>query len=279
MSRQDGSSAPAHAARSTRVAAPGRAPGNAPGMTFVGGVAGLIGMSLIGAGLISASPAMASGNTARTPQITISGQGSVAVEPDMAILDLGVTQEAETAREALNANNRAMAEVIAAMKEAGIAPKDLQTSNFSIYPVYTHHNPREGEEQKPPTITGYVVSNNLTVRIRDLSNLGRILDESVTLGVNTGGGLRFANDDPKAEIAKARSAAMRDAVERANTLLEAAGASMGRILSIDETADAPRPVPLANARMMAAEASDSVPVEAGENTYKVNVTVTWEIIQ
>ena len=214
------------------------------------------------------------------PQISIAGEASVDVAPDLAILDLGVLREGETAREALTANSEAMAEVIAAMKEAGIEARDLQTSNFAIHPKYVHHRPKNGEEQKPPRIVGYQVTNNLTVRIRDLAKTGEILDKAVTLGVNTGGSIRFGNDDPKAEIAKARAAAMKDAIAKAETLLEAAGASLGPILSISENYSTPRPVPMARGKMMAnAVMAEAVPVESGENTYSVTVSVTWEIEQ
>ena len=214
------------------------------------------------------------------PQISIVGEASVDVAPDLAILELGVLREGDTAREALSANNDAMAEVIAAMKEAGIEARDLQTSNFTIHPKYVHDRPKNGEEQKPPRIVGYQVTNNLTVRIRDLEKTGEVLDRAVTLGVNTGGSIRFGNDDPKAEIAKARAAAMKDALARAETLLEAAGARLGPILSISENYNMPRPVPMARGKMMAeAVMADAVPIEGGENTYSVTVSVTWEIRQ
>ena len=224
--------------------------------------------------------AMAQAAEKPVPQISIVGEASVDVAPDLAILDLGVLREGKTAREALTANNEAMAEVIAAMKEAGIEARDLQTSNFAIQPKYVHHRPKNGEEQKPPRIVGYQVSNNLTVRIRDLEKTGEVLDRAVTLGVNTGGSIRFGNDDPKAEIAKARAAAMKDAIGRAETLLQAAGAKLGPILSISENYNTPRPVPMARGKMMAEAAmADSVPIAGGENTYSVTVSVIWEIRQ
>ncbi|WP_075998098.1 SIMPL domain-containing protein [Salaquimonas pukyongi] len=214
------------------------------------------------------------------PQISIVGEASVDVAPDLAILDLGVLREGKTAREALSANNLAMSEVLDAMKQAGIEARDLQTSNFAIHPKYVHHRPKDGEEQKPPRIVGYRVTNTLTVRIRDLEKTGEILDRAVTLGVNTGGSIRFANDDPKSEIAKARAAAMKDAIARAKTLLEAAGAKLGPILSISENYNTPRPVPMARGKMMAEAAmADSVPIEGGENTYSVTVSVSWKIVQ
>lgn len=235
---------------------------------------------LAAAPLAGSPPALASEDDRQPATINVNGEGSVDVAPDMAILDLGVVREAETAREALSENNTAMASVIAAMKEAGIEDRDLQTSGFSIQPRYVHHRPKNGEEQKPPRIVGYIVSNNLTVRIRDLGEVGTILDKSVTLGVNSGGGLRFTNDDPKEAISQARAGAMKDAIDRARTLAEAAGVEIGRILSINESFHRPGPVPMAHGRMMAEAAmADSVPLEGGENSYTVNVSVSFEIDQ
>jgi len=213
-------------------------------------------------------------------RINVTGEGHVDVAPDMAILQLGVLEEAKTARDALSANNRAMDEVINAMKNAGIEGRDLQTSNISIQPRYVHHQPKNGEEQKPPRIVGYAVSNSLTVRIRDLAKVGELLDMSVTLGVNSGGSIRFANDDPSAAISKARAQAMKDAMDRATTLVQAAGVSLGQILEINESVVNPMPTTLARGRMMAEAAMvDAVPIEGGENTYTVTVSASWKIDQ
>jgi len=213
-------------------------------------------------------------------RINVNGEGKVNVAPDMATLMLGVRTEAETAREALDDNNRKMAEIIAAMKASDIADKDLQTSNFSIQPKYVYHRPKKGEEQKPPRIVGYTVSNDLAVRIRDLARVGEVLDKSVTLGVNSGGHIQFGNDDPSKAISKARAEAMKDAMDRAKTLVEVAGASLGRILSINESFQRPHPVPMAKGRMMAESVmADAVPIEGGENTYSITVSASWEIKQ
>jgi uncharacterized protein YggE len=123
------------------------------------------------------------------PRILVTGQGSFDIAPDMAVLSLTVTREAETARAALDANSSAMKEVFAAMKAEGIADRDLQTSGFSIQPRYIYPSPKSGQRE-PPRIVGYVVRNSLTVRVRDIENVGAILDKSVTLGVN--GSMRVA---------------------------------------------------------------------------------------
>ena len=213
------------------------------------------------------------------PRIRVTGTGSVDVAPDMAVLELAVTREAETARAALDANSSAMSAVLAAMKSRGVAERDLQTSGFSIQPKYIYPPHRPSGEREAPRIVGYTVRNRLTVRVRDISRVGEILDQSVTLGVNEGGNIRFTNDDPSAAITRARTKAVKEAIARANTLAEAAGVKTGELLEISEQSFTPRPRPMARAEMMMASSADSVPVAAGENTYKVVVNITFEIDQ
>ncbi|MCB1439733.1 MAG: SIMPL domain-containing protein [Nitratireductor sp.] len=233
----------------------------------------------IAASALAALPARADDNRP-VPTITTNGEGNVDVAPDIAILGLGVVREADTARAALDANNEAMAEVIKAMKESGVEGRDLQTSGFSIQPRYEYHRPKEGEIQRPPRIVGYTVSNNLTVRVREMSKIGEVLDKSVSLGVNSGGNIQFGNDNPKDAIDEARRKAMEDAMRRATTLTGAAGVKLGRIQNISESFNRPSPMPMVAGRMMADAAMEkAVPVEGGENTYTVNVTVTWELDQ
>lgn len=210
------------------------------------------------------------------PVIRVSGQGQASVAPDMAVLGLGVVREASTAREALTASNEAMAEVIAAMKEDGIAARDLQTTGFSIQPRYEHPK-RDSRVLEPPGIVGYTVSNQLTVRVRELGDLGRIIDRSVSLGANSSGNIAFANDDPSEAVARARTDAMKDAMERARTLAGAAGVELGSLLEISESFNQPSPRPIQQTMRM--EAAESVPVEGGENTYTVTVQASWSIRQ
>lgn len=212
--------------------------------------------------------------------ISVSGTAKANVAPDLAILNLGVLRQAKTAREALNANSAAMKKVLASMQQAGIEERDLQTSNFSIQPRYDYHRPKKGEVQRPPRIVGYTVSNTLTVRVRDLSKVGEVLDRSVTLGVNNGGNIVFTNDDPKSAISTARAKAMKDAMSKAGVLTQAANVELGSIISIDESFSRPQPIRMARGKMMAdAMVAESVPIAAGENTYSVTVNVRWEIKQ
>lgn len=228
--------------------------------------------------LISATACWA-GDGEQQARILVTGQGSVDVAPDMAILALTVTREAATAREALDANSSAMKDVLAAMKAEGIDARDLQTSGFSIQPKYVYPQQRASTDRQPPRIVGYTVRNSLTVRVRDIASLGQILDKSVTLGVNEGGNISFTNDDPSAAVTQARVLAMKDAMAKAGTLAEAGGVKVGKLLEISEQSFNPRPMPMARAERSMAMSSDAVPVATGENTYTVSVNVTYAIEQ
>ncbi len=212
-------------------------------------------------------------------KVRVSGDGRVNLAPDMAIVNMGVTRQAKTARQALSDNTAAMSEVLQAMQSAGIDAADLQTANFSVQPQFTYpKNDTDGENK--PIVSAYIVRNSVTVRIRDLEILGGVLDQAVSLGVNDGGNILFTNDDPTDAIAEARAKAVKDAVAKARTLADAAGVGLGAILEISEGQSGGRPRPLANARVMEmAAASAPVPVAAGENTYSVVVNMTFEIEQ
>lgn len=212
-------------------------------------------------------------------RILVTGQGSADLAPDMAVLTLSVTRQAETARAALDANSLAMRDVLTAMKAEGIDSRDLQTSGFSIQPNYIYPPPKPTGEREPPQIVGYTVRNSLTVRVRDISAVGNILDKSVSLGVNEGGNIMFTNDDPSEAITQARINAVKDAMAKAKTLADAAGVKTGKLLEISEQSFNPRPMPMARAEMSLARSSDAVPVAAGENSYKVTVNISYAIDQ
>lgn len=230
-------------------------------------------------GTLCLVPLSAAAQENREPRILVTGTGSVSIEPDMAVVSLGVTKEEKTARAALDANTSAMAEILAAMKATGIDDADLQTSNFSIQPQYFYPKSSSGDERRP-RIDSYVVRNSLTIRVRDLATIGDVLDASVSLGVNDGGNLVFTNDDPKEAISEARAKAMKDAMDKASTLATAAGVELGKIMEISEHGGRNQPIPIAQARMMAAAAESApVPIAAGENNYEVSVSVTFGIEQ
>lgn len=225
---------------------------------------------------LASAPALAQEARPREPVITVTGEGQSDVAPDMAIVDLGVVKDGKTAREALDANNKAMAEVMKALKDAGIAERDLQTSGFTISPQY-HFPQNENGENKPPVLVGFQVANMLSLRIRDLAKLGAILDQTVTLGVNQTGGIRFTNDKPESAISEARKRAVEDAIAKAKELTQAAGIGLGRVLEMSETSYRPQPVPMMRSAMAKDFAAEAVPVAAGETSYSVNVTVTFAL--
>jgi len=213
----------------------------------------------------------------RQAVIKVSGEGRATTAPDMAILQLSVVRDAKTAREALDANNKAMTEVLAALRQAGIADRDLQTSGFSINPQY-HYPPSDDGGSRPPELVGYQIVNGVTVRVRDLLKLGEVIDSSVSLGVNQAGGIEFTNDKPDAVITEARKAAVADAIGKARVLAEAAGVSLGRLIELAEQEPRPEP-PVPFARMAKEAAADQVPIATGESAYNVTVNVTFAIDQ
>ncbi len=217
--------------------------------------------------------AAARADTQPPPRIVVTGEGQAAAAPDLALLSLSVMREAKTAREALDANNDAMAAVIAAMKAAGVADRDLQTAGIQIQPRYNYTNKPDGSQTAE--LIAYQVINTLSVRIRDVAKTGEILDKAVSLGVNQGGGISFANDDPSKVITEARKRAVADAIDKAKVLATAAGVNLGRVIEITDQSYTQPPMP------MQAKSFDSAagaaPVEAGENSYRVQVNVTFEM--
>ncbi|MBB2675124.1 UNVERIFIED_ORG: hypothetical protein GGE44_004717 [Rhizobium esperanzae] len=231
--------------------------------------------ALLALPLAAAAPVSAQEAKPREAVISVTGDGESPMAPDMAIVTLSVVKQAKTAREALDENNKAMKDVLDSLKSGGIAERDLQTSGFSIQPQYNYPQPVDGQQQQPQLI-GYQTINAVTVRLRDLAKLGQVIDQSVTLGINQGGDIQFTNDKPEAALEEARKNAVAEAVKKAKTLSEAAGVKLGRIIEINENEPRPLPQPAYRATMMK-EADAAVPVQGGETTYHVSVTVTFAI--
>jgi uncharacterized protein YggE len=213
---------------------------------------------------------------ARPAIFVLSGEGTISAPPDLAVLSSGVVTEAVTAREALDANTASMATLVASFKAAGIADKDIATSGFSVQPRYVYAQRKDGT-QEPPRITGYEVRNSVTVKVRDLSALGGILDKAITEGSNQIDSLSFDIADKKKLLDEARKNALADARAKAELYAAAAGVKLGRLRELSEQHSAGYPPPRPMLRMeMKAQAAD-VPVERGEQEIAVNVTATWEI--
>lgn len=222
----------------------------------------------------TAAPALA--DDAKVPTISVDGKGEVVAAPDTAAINAGVTTEGKTAREALDANTKAMADLMATLKSAGIDAKDIQTSGFSVNPQYVYPNNSNGDAT-PPHISGYTVQNAVAVKIRKLDDLGTILDDVVTAGSNTINGVSFSVDDPDKLLDEARKAAFKDAKSKARIYADAAGVGLGPVQSISESAGnegGPQPVMF---KAMAAADRAPVPVAPGQLTFDVGVSVVWTI--
>ncbi|HVI57584.1 MAG TPA: SIMPL domain-containing protein [Luteimonas sp.] len=203
--------------------------------------------------------------------LSVSAQAEASRTPDVASLSTGVVTQATDANAALSANATQMNKVMAAIKAAGIAEKDIQTSGISVNPQYKY------TENQPPAITGYQASNTVNIKVRDIGKLGKVLDALVASGANQVNGPSFEIDQPEAVYDEARRAALQKAQQRAKMYAESLGMQVRRIVSISEGGgfQPPRPMP-----MMAAKAFDraeSSPVSPGETTLTANLDVVFEL--
>jgi uncharacterized protein len=204
--------------------------------------------------------------------ITVIGTGEASAKPDMAEIQMGVVTQAATAGEALSANNAAMDKLLKLLAARGIAEKDVQTTQFSVSPQYRH----EPRGQAPPTITGYQVTNQVRVKVRQLASLGQVLDQAVGEGANQVHGISFSVAEPDRFLDTARKDAVGDAKRRAELYAQAAGVKVGRVLLIQE--QTPRfPQPQMMAMTARAGAGGAVPVAAGEQEFRASITVTYAI--
>jgi uncharacterized protein YggE len=201
--------------------------------------------------------------------ITVTASGTVEAEPDRARITLGVTTQAPSARQAMTENNEAMAKVISELKAKGIDAKDIQTAAFNVEPVIDY-----SKDGAPPKTTAYRVGNQVTVLVRDLNQLGAVLDDVNSAGANQVQGLAFEVSNADTLKDDARRQAVGKAQQRAKLLAAAAGAEVGDVMQIsEETSNGP--ITYATARFAKAEAS--APIERGTTTLEARVTATWAL--
>lgn len=220
-------------------------------------------------------PAIAASSTL----LTLSAEGKTTRTPDIAVFSAGVTTEGKTASDAMSANAAAMNRVIAALKKAGIADKDIQTSSINLNPVYGQPvmGPN-GQVINEPRIVGYQAMNMVTIRSRDIKGFGKVLDALVASGANQISGPSFQLSDPSAANDEARVNAMKAARARAELYAKAAGLRVVRIISISEGGGYSPPQPVyAMAKMADAAGAAPTPISAGEVEAQVNVTVQFEL--
>lgn len=237
--------------------------------------AAFTGAATAGAQTLSPAPVVAPGNAV----LTISAEGRTTRKPDLALFNAGVATSGKTAAEALSANSAAMNRVIAALRRAGIAERDIQTSNLSLNPVYADMSRQPGDplEQQVPRIIGYQASNTVNVKQRDLAGFGKVIDTLVGSGANQVNGPSFQMNDPEAALDEARTDAMKRARARAQLYASAAGLKVVRVLSINENGGYSPPQPVMYRVAMADAATAPTPVAAGEVSLNANVTVTYEL--
>lgn len=223
------------------------------------------------AALLMAAPAAAQETT---PSLSVNGEGRVKVEPDIVLVSLGVVTQAATARVALDANSADAAKLLAALKGAGIADKDVATTQFSVDPVYAP--PPPGPVIEPDAsgrIVGYRVTNQVRVRIEGVGRSGDILDRVVAAGGNRIGALTFDISEPGPLRDRAVKEAIADARRKAELMAEAAGVRLGRILSLS-SGDVAMPAFDAKVAMSAR----AVPIAPGERTVSANASLVYEIL-
>ncbi|HET7019364.1 MAG TPA: SIMPL domain-containing protein [Xanthobacteraceae bacterium] len=214
---------------------------------------------------------------AQTPQaqpapfvgIVVVGEGRVTVAPDYAQIASGVSTRGKTVKEASDANSKTMAAIIKALLESGVTQNDVQTSRFSVQPVYVPPAPNT-----EPKLAGYSVSNQLRAKIRQIDKLGEILDRLIAAGATDVGNIAFLVSDPSKALDQAREAAIADARRKAEVYARAAGIRLGQVEWITE-ASGFGPVPLRGQGASAARAA--VPIATGDDTLEVTVTVGFTI--
>lgn len=233
------------------------------------GLASVAWLSLLGLGALPGR-ALADDQSSGPRTLNVRGEGTATAVPNLAWLRLGVDTQAAQAQDALRSNADAMAKVIAALKTDGVADKDVQTSNLSIAPVYPD------DPKKPRAVVGYRVGNTLTVRIRDLEQIGAIVDKVVALGSNDIAGLSFDLDDPTVVQNEARAGAVRDAIAKAKLYADKAGVELGPIMRIAEETTENNGPAIRQYTMMPA-APVSTPVESGELAFHAVIDMTWSI--
>ena len=204
-------------------------------------------------------------------RLDVVATGEVTRIPDIVRINAGVVTQAPTAVEAISQNAARMERVRAALARAGVAPRDIQTSNINLQPDYRY------AENQPPQLIGYRASNEVNVRFREIADSGRILDALVAEGANQINGPNLGIDRPEAALDEARVAALANARARAELYARAMNMRVRRILLVSESgATLPPPMPMQQ-RMRAGVAEADTSIEPGEQILSVSLTVSFEL--
>ena len=240
------------------------------------------GLALAGAAALTAPAAFAQSAVSPTqstiqmiqtqPSLNLNAVGEVRIAPDMATVNFGVVTEAATAQEAMAQNATRMNQVAAALRRAGVAERDIQTSGLNLQAQYDY------QENQPPRLRGYQASNRVTVRVMDLSKTGATVDAVVAAGVNQIDGVSFGLKDPSAAENEARIKAVQALQAKAQLYAQALGVQLGGIRSLNEGGGytAPPPMPVMYAMRAGAQA-DTTSISGGELSVRIEVTGVYDI--
>ncbi|MCA8868737.1 MAG: SIMPL domain-containing protein [Rhodobacteraceae bacterium] len=201
--------------------------------------------------------------------LTVSGTGQVPVVPDLAMISVGVEVMASTAKAAISQNAEQMNRVFKLLQDSDVALADIQTSQFQLAPQWS--NQKSGSDM-PPEIVGFMVSNSVRVKVRELAQLGAVLDALAESGATSFHSVQFDISQPQSPLDEARKLAVAEAIRKAELLADAAGQHLGRILSIDEAGSAPVPI-----YRMEASLARSSPIAEGEMTISADVTMRFQL--
>lgn len=204
--------------------------------------------------------------------LSVSAQAEASRVPDVATLSVGVVTQAADGNAAMRQNAERMTKVMAAIKDAGIADKDVRTSGVNLSPQYRY------AENEPPKITGYQATNTVSLKVRDIARLGEVLDGLAQQGANQIYGPNFEIDQPEPVYDEARLAALKKAQARAETYADALDMRVRRIVTISEGGGGHfmPPMPM---KAMAMDRAESTPVSPGESTVSVALEVVFELVK
>ena len=232
--------------------------------------AGIVALMLVGVQSLAAEEGSIAGES-RT--IQVQGEATIKASPDQAQITFGVETEGSTSAEALNRNSELMNKVIAALKQAGIQDKDIQTQNVSVYPNYRHSGPVD--QEGVPAISGYLASNQVSVLTNRLDQISSLIDKAVQAGANQMHGISFSVANTEAVYHQALEEALDVARGRAERLSRAADARLGKILAIDASGGDSVVIPYAGGR---AARDMATPIEPGQVETRAQVRVVWELM-
>lgn len=229
--------------------------------------------------LAATAPAVALAQTAppaadtmfRATTLNLAAHGETMIAPDMGMISLGVLTEARTAQGAMQANATRMTGLMGALRRAGIAEKDIQTSNLNLSAQYVY------EQNQRPRLTGYQASNTVTVIVRDLARLGPAVDATVEAGANQVNGISFGLADPTAAENAARLDAVKALTEKAELYARATGHRVQRLVTLSEGGGYSSPPPQPMVQMMAREAKADTSIAPGELKVRIDVTGLYEL--